>query len=143
MSSIEALRDVSASLNRVSEQINEILENAEEDLRSMNLGIEAWTEEPIETSPNDEKSYYAWFLGWCHFSPKWRLAVQKTLIHEGVIEGKPYKKKVVLEAISLSTRSRELRAKAVGRLEDLYKVLHKEAESTLQNTITQAKLKLK
>src|SRR5437899_3524255 len=48
---LSELTNAAAALNRESNSVNQLIERFEETLRKINLGLEVWSDEPVESIP--------------------------------------------------------------------------------------------
>ena len=116
------LQDLSNSLNKKSDELNESLKAFEAMLASFRLGVEAWVRPSLETSTDDHGIEYATTLGYSKASGNscLTLAYRNSMDDEG-------------SYVPLNQASRELRIKAVEQLPKLLKALENAADEAVQD----------
>lgn len=145
MANLQDLANLSKALNQQSNQVNQILQDLEKKLQGMNLGVEAWAEDdPLEESPytfipQDSDREYKYLksaiLGFSrHGGDEFVLTVKICRYqHDGLnAYGQDNWKEIDTETVRpLLQASRELRVKALDKIESLLDVLTREAQSVI------------
>jgi hypothetical protein len=128
-------------LNKASEAANKALRDAEKRLVALEIGMEAWYPQPLETTdwngrlgPDDNNAEVASLLGFCRMDGKWCLAVKRTRFVHGFFEGDtncPYTNPIPESPPApLLKQSRSMRVKAVTALPGFLKYLNDKVSNT-------------
>lgn len=125
------LTDLSLQLNSESNGLSSTIQTINEKLRSLNLGVEVWLDEPLgEMLPGEELSDgKASFLGYCNVDDRWQLAVRNKFAEmdysrTGEVSTPP--------RIPLTQASRQFRLRAIRQLPSLVTKLRDETRGLLK-----------
>lgn len=138
MTTMNDLKNIAAQLNKATDEINLTLQQTEEELRKLNLGVEAMTEDWIYASnvQRDEASNSAVLikthLGFQKLDGHWRIVARNYLaspdLDATAAESERYD---LQEIIPICNAARPIRATAVGNLNLLLDLLKKGSETLL------------
>lgn len=137
-----SLKSKADELNEASDAINEALAAAEQQIVDLNIGIEIWHDEPLDTTdavggigPNDISSETYRVLGLARVAGSWCLAVKSMRRDSGYFEGDigcPYTNEFLEVAPqSLMSQSRDLRIRALTLLPNFLVALGRGIEQKL------------
>ena len=115
------LQDLSNSLNKKSDELNESLKAFEAMIASFRLGVDAWVKPSLETRTDDHGIEYSTTLGYSKATGNWCLTIGywSSFDEEGSYS-------------PLNQASRELRIKAIEQLPKLLKALESAADEAVQ-----------
>lgn len=142
---ISQLSDTASRLNRESDSINSTIQDIQDRINELNLGLEVWLEDSpliLEDGPPALGRTFrnGLWLGYTKIGDKWALAVRWVRIEDKVNEiGEEYSKVTNRnEPIPLLKFSREVRIEALSHIEQLVIALKERADRAL-NAISEAK----
>ena len=132
MPPIEDLSDLASKVNAASDKAHQLLKSAEERLREMNLGVEAFAPRILARRTNhdyDERGYEEEDdLGWVKYVGEWQLVIRRQIYR--TIEEDP--ELMSEKFIPVLEASRELRIAALESLEPLVAQMKEEGERILK-----------
>lgn len=147
MTNTEVLSELSTlaeQINSSSDAVNAAIVKLNEQLRAMNLGIEAWIQIGHSGLKQDSRPARKYreviLLGFCKFDDTWQLAINEKVIDYVPNPEYPEDEDEITEDFytALLKASRELRITAVEHFDDLLDALKSKATKTLAS-VTKAK----
>jgi hypothetical protein len=138
---LSKLSKVAKKLNSESDSVNVAIGALNEQLREMNLGVEAWVqiadsgfklESRFQNSPR--KYSELTLLGYCKIEDKWQLAInEQTVDYEPDPDDRDQENELTEDCYTtpLIKATRELRVSAVEHFDELLEELNRKAERTL------------
>jgi hypothetical protein len=140
---IKELSELSLKLNQKSDTLNAVITSFNEKLAKLNLGVEAWLDEPITAEDpyflgDDQKKRFprreVVLLGYCKLDDRWALAIKRAtlLTKPDYINGDECEEILTASDIApLLTAARTVRTNAMRLIPRLLNLIKIEAEYLL------------
>jgi hypothetical protein len=131
------LSDLATELNQKSETINKRISTVEDELRRLNIGLEVWSPEPLQTHlfhSNSGPLEGRLHLGFAPRAGNWHLCVRGVTFREGAQSVDPVTRPISKDDKLLRDTSREVRIAALqpAAQEQLLRALKARVKAALQ-----------
>lgn len=136
---IEKLESLAITLNNESNTINPIIQEIQEKLNKLNLGIPVWLNNALleESKAGNAMSSttFQYLLGYAKTKEGWGLAIKAVRVQRGFYEGEldcPWAEVFdVGQPVPLLKSSRQLRLAALRQLQDLVETIQHKAQEVI------------